>query len=45
MRAKASLLLMLGERDKAIELYEAAEAVESDPAVRKKLEELRKQQP
>lgn len=45
LRAKASLLLMLGERDKAIELYEAAEAVESDPAVRKKLEELRKQQP
>lgn len=45
LRAKASLVLMLGERDKAIELYEAAEAVESDPAVRKKLEELRKQQP
>jgi hypothetical protein len=45
LRAKASLVLMLGERDKAIELYEAAEAVESDPAVRKKLEELRRQQP
>jgi tetratricopeptide (TPR) repeat protein len=45
LRAKASLLLMMGERDKAIEVYEAAEAVESDPAVRKKLEELRKQQP
>ncbi len=45
LRAKASLLLMMGERDKAIEIYEAAEAVESDPAVRKKLEELRKQQP
>lgn len=45
LRAKASLLLMMGERDKAIEVYEAAETVESDPAVRKKLEELRKQQP
>ena len=45
LRAKASLLLMMGERDKAIEVYEAAEAVESDPAVRKKLEELRRQQP
>ena len=45
LREKASLVLMLGERDKAIELYEAAEAVESDPAVRKKLEELRRQQP
>jgi tetratricopeptide (TPR) repeat protein len=43
LRAKASLLLMMGERDKAIEVYEAAEAVESDPAVRKKLEELQKQ--
>jgi hypothetical protein len=45
LRAKASLLLMLGERDKAIEVYEAAEAVESDPVVRKKLEELRRLQP
>lgn len=45
LRAKASLLLMMGERDKAIEIYEAAEAIESDPGVRKKLEELRKQQP
>ncbi|MBL8918682.1 MAG: tetratricopeptide repeat protein [Myxococcaceae bacterium] len=45
LRARASLLLMMGERDKAIEVYEAAEAVESDPAVRKKLEELRRQQP
>ncbi|HEY4221175.1 MAG TPA: hypothetical protein VGO62_07525 [Myxococcota bacterium] len=41
LRAKASLLLMLGEKEKAIEIYEEAEAVESDPAVRKKLEELR----
>jgi hypothetical protein len=40
LRAKASLLLMMGEKEKAIEVYQAAEAVESDPAVRKKLEEL-----
>lgn len=44
LRAKASLLLMMGEREKAIEIYELAEGVESDPAVRKKLEELQKQQ-
>lgn len=42
LRAKASLLLMMGERDKAIEIYEQAETVESDPAVRKKLEELQR---
>ncbi|MBK7861836.1 MAG: tetratricopeptide repeat protein [Archangiaceae bacterium] len=44
LRAKASLLLMMGERDKAIEVYEQVEAIESDPTVRKKLEELQKQQ-
>jgi len=44
LRAKASLLLMMGERDKAIEIYEKAEEIESDPGVRKKLEELQKQQ-
>ncbi len=44
LRAKASLLLMMGERDKAIEVYEQAEDVESDPEVRKKLEELQRQQ-
>lgn len=44
LRAKASLLLMMGEREKAIEIYEQVEAIESDPAVRKKLEELQKQQ-
>jgi hypothetical protein len=44
LRAKASLLLMMGERDKAIEVYEQVETIESDPAVRKKLEELQKQQ-
>lgn len=42
LRAKGSILLMLGERDKAIEVYEAAEEIESDPAVRKKLEELQR---
>jgi len=36
--------LMMGERDKAIEIYEQAEAVESEPSVRKKLEELQRQQ-
>ncbi len=44
LRAKASLLLMMGEREKAIEVYEQVESIESDPAVRKKLEELQKQQ-
>lgn len=44
LRAKASLLLMMGERDKAIEIYEKVEAIESDPAVRKKLEELQRQE-
>jgi hypothetical protein len=40
LRAKASILLMMGEKTKAIEIYEQAEEIESDPAVRKKLEEL-----
>jgi len=43
LRAKGSLLLMLGEREKAIEIYEAVEEIESDPAVRAKLEELQTQ--
>jgi hypothetical protein len=43
LRAKASILLMMGERAKAIEVYEQAESVETDPAVRKKLEELQQQ--
>ena len=43
-RAKGSLLVMMGERQKAIEVYEKAEAVESDPNVRKKLEELQREQ-
>lgn len=44
LRAKASLLLMVGEREKAIEIYEQVEAIESDPGVRKKLEELQRAQ-
>lgn len=43
LRAKGSILLLLGERDKAIEVYEAAEEIESDPKVRQQLEQLRKQ--
>jgi tetratricopeptide (TPR) repeat protein len=43
LRAKGSILLMLGEREKAIEVYEAVEEIESDPGVRKKLEELRRE--
>lgn len=44
LRAKASILLMMGEREKAIEIYEQVEAIESDPGVRKKLEELQGEQ-
>jgi hypothetical protein len=40
LRAKASLLVLMGEREKAIEVYEKAEAIESDPAVRQQLDEL-----
>lgn len=40
LRAKGSILLLLGEREQAIEVYEAVEEIESDPAVRAKLEEL-----
>ena len=42
LRAKGSILLMMGERDKAIEIYEAVEEIETDPAVRRKLEELQR---
>lgn len=45
LRAKASLLLLMGERQKAIEFYEKAETIESDPGVRKKLEELQSNEP
>ena len=41
-RAKGSILLLLGDREKAIEIYEAVEEIESDPRVRQTLEELRK---
>jgi tetratricopeptide (TPR) repeat protein len=44
LRAKGSLLLLLGERQQAIEVYEAVEEIESDPVVRKKLEELLRQE-
>jgi len=40
LRAKGSILLLLGERDMAIEIYEEVEEIETDPAVREKLEEL-----
>ena len=40
LRAQGSLLLLMGERDKAIEVYEAAEEVESDPEVRRQLDVL-----
>jgi tetratricopeptide (TPR) repeat protein len=44
LRAKASILLLLGERDSAIEIYEQVEEIESDPVVRQKLEELQKEE-
>lgn len=40
LRAKGSILLMLGEREAAIEVWETVEEIETDPAVRAKLEEL-----
>ncbi len=42
MRAKGSILVLMGEREKAIEVYEAVEEMESDPQVRQMLETLRK---
>lgn len=42
LRAKGSVLYLMGEREKAIEVYEAVEEIESDPQVRKMLETLRK---
>jgi len=44
LRAKGSILVLLGEREKAIEIYEAVEEIETDPAVRRKLEELLRQE-
>jgi hypothetical protein len=43
LRAKGSILLLLGEREKAIEVYEAVEEIESDPTVRRKLDELQRE--
>jgi hypothetical protein len=40
LRAKASILLMMGEKPQAIVIYEKAESIESDPEVRAKLDEL-----
>lgn len=40
LRAKGSILLLMGEREKAIEVYEAVEEIETDPAVRARLESL-----
>jgi tetratricopeptide (TPR) repeat protein len=45
LRAKGSILRLLGEREKAIEVYEAAEEIESDPAVREALEALQREAP
>ena len=42
LRAKGSILYLMGEREKAIEVYEAVEEIESDPQVQKMLEELRR---
>ncbi|NBW82790.1 hypothetical protein EBR21_13655 [bacterium] len=42
LRAKGSILLLMGEREKAIETWEKSEEIESDSSVRKKLEDLRK---
>jgi tetratricopeptide (TPR) repeat protein len=43
LRAKGSILTLLGEREKAIEVYEEVEEIESDPAVRARLEELQRE--
>ena len=42
LRAKGSILLLMGEKEKAIEIYEMSEEIESDPKVKAKLLELRK---
>jgi hypothetical protein len=43
LRMKASVLLLIGEKAKAIQVYEKAEEIESIPSVRKKLDELEKE--
>lgn len=42
LRAKASILLMMGEKQQAIVIYEKAESIETDPEVRAKLDELQR---
>ena len=43
LRAKGSILLLMGEREMAIEVYETVEEIETDPAVRKQLDALQSQ--
>lgn len=43
LRAKGSILMLMGEREKAVEIYEIAEEIESDPQVRKTLEKLQQE--
>ncbi len=40
LRAKGSVLLLLGEKEKALESYETAQDIEFDPSVERKLREL-----
>ena len=42
LRAKGSILLLLGEKEKAIETWEAAEEISSDPGVREALDRLQR---
>ena len=42
LRAKGSVLLLMGEKDKAIEVYEDAQEIEYDPGVERKLKTLNK---
>lgn len=42
LRAKGSILLLMGERDKAIEVWEQVEEIESDPTVRQQLDALQR---
>ncbi len=40
LRAKGSILLLLGEKDEAVRVYEKAQEIEFSPSVAKKIEEL-----
>lgn len=44
LRAKASVLLLMGEKPKAIEIYERAEEIDSDPSVEQLLEKLQSEE-